>query len=89
MTRTRPAPDHHDSPDAPPTAGLRCPRCGGAPALSVEDQAPSSPVHRFWAQVTCCRLTCGSAGQTKRQAVDHAAGRWLRLYPTPEESSDV
>ena len=92
MTRDRPTPDRLDTPDAPPTAGLRCPRCGGAPTLRTDRLRPEdcgSRVAIFEATLTCCRHAAGGSGYGERQAVDHAAGRWLRLYPTPEESGDA
>ena len=82
-----PTPDRIDSPDAPPTTSLRCPRCGGEPVLSVEDHSPTFPSLRFWAAVSCCgRFESGEA-RTANAAANAAAGRWLRLYPSaPEES---
>lgn len=85
-----PDPDHYDrdTPDAPPTAGLRCPKCGAEPRLTTERFRPEdcgSPVPVFEATIRCCRNTAGGSAYGERGAAEAAAGRWLRLYPTPVE----
>ena len=83
MTRTRPTPDRLDTPDAPPTTGLRCPRCGGAPVLSVEDQHPTHPQIRFFAELRCCGLSAHDSGPTSATAAERAAADWRRRHPEP------
>lgn len=83
MTRDRPTPDHTDTPDAPPTAGLRCPRCDGEPVLSVEDQHPTHPQIRFYAELRCCGLSAHDSGPTSTTAAERAAADWRRRHPKP------
>ena len=85
MTRRRSTPDHldRDTPDAPTTAGLRCPRCGGAPTLSVEDQSPTSPQIRFHAELRCCGLSADDSGPTAATAAKRATADWRHRHPEP------
>lgn len=83
-----PDPYDRDTPDAPPTAGLRCPRCGGEPRLVVEDHAPTFLAARYYAEVTCCGMLASAAGNSALVAVNWAVDRWRLLYPAPAEDRD-
>lgn len=87
---TTPDPDHTDRDpyDAPPTAGLRCPLCGGEPRLTVEDHAPTFPTVRYHAEVTCCGMSAGAAFYSAQAAANRAADRWHLLYCPIEDRDD-
>lgn len=82
-------PDRLDSPDAPPTAGLRCPLCGGEPRLTVEDHAPTFPTVRYHAEVTCCGMSANAAGYSAERAARWAVDSWHLLYCPAEDRDDA
>lgn len=86
---TTPDHDHFDTPDAPPTAGLHCPRCGGEPRLTVEDYSPTFPETRYHAEVSCCGITTGAVAYSAQAAADRAAERWALRYQPAEDRDDA
>lgn len=86
---TTPDPDHADSPDAPPTAGLRCPLCGGEPRLVIEDHAPTFPTVRYHAEVTCCGMSAGAVAYWSTPAARRAVERWALRYHPAEDRDDA
>jgi hypothetical protein len=89
MTTPDPDPDRLDTPDAPPTAGLRCPLCGGEPRLTVEDHAPTFPTVRYHAEVACCGMSADTASHSAWAAADRAAERWALRYQPAEDRDDA
>lgn len=85
---TTPTTDRLDSPDAPPTAGLRCPLCGGEPRLTVEDHAPTFPTARYHAEVMCCGMLADAVLYSAQAAANRAAERWTLRYQPAEDRDD-